>query len=147
MQTVRHANIWEAIPSAILFIIGLRRGGIENWVNFAILRVRMSLCLWASKNQALACIVCAWRGLGRLKKKWPIADLHVPSNDPRTHFGLPHAYSLTRIVYRRLAQILFILIGYLHTIAVVPWKLQRLLLSFHKIPFDTGSERRFCPRH
>ena len=63
--------------SAILFIIGLRRAGIENWVKFAILRVRMSLrlCLYASENQALACIVCAWRGLGRVKKKlansWP----------------------------------------------------------------------------
>ena len=73
----------------------------------------------------------------RMKGIWPskkTAERHVPSNDPRTHFGLPHAYSLTRIVHRRLAQILFILIGYLHAIAVVPWKLQRLLLSFHKIP-------------
>ena len=80
------------------------------------------------------------------KKKWPIVDLHVPSNDPRTHFGLPHAYSLTRIVYGRLAQILFILIGYLHATAVVPWKLQRLLLSFHKIPFNTGSDITAVPR-
>ena len=32
--------------SAILFIIGLRRAGIENWAKFAILRVRMSLCLF-----------------------------------------------------------------------------------------------------
>ena len=143
------SNMADA-SSAILFIIGLRRAGIENWVKYAILRVRMSLrvCLYASENQALACIVCAWRRLGRVKKKnWPIADRHVPSNDPRTHFGLPHAYCLTRIVFGSLAQILFILIGYLHAIAVAPWKLQRLLLSFHKIPFNTGSERRFRPPH
>ena len=39
--------------SAILFIIGLWRAGIENWVKYAILRVRMSLCwhLYASENQ------------------------------------------------------------------------------------------------
>ena len=62
--------------SAILFIIGLRRAGIENWVKFVILRVRMSLCLClcVSENQALACVVCLWRGLGRVKKlanSWP----------------------------------------------------------------------------
>ena len=41
--------------SAILFIIGLRRAGIENWVKYALLRVRMSLCicLCVSENQAL----------------------------------------------------------------------------------------------
>ena len=39
---------------AILFIIGLRRAGIENGVKYAILRLRMSLCLCASENQALA---------------------------------------------------------------------------------------------
>ena len=41
-----HANISKAIwrtKSAILFIIGLRRSGIKNWVKYAILRVRMSL--------------------------------------------------------------------------------------------------------
>ena len=32
--------------SAILFIIGLRRAGIENWVKYALLRVRTSLCLY-----------------------------------------------------------------------------------------------------
>ena len=39
---------------AILFIIGFRRAGIENWVKYAILCVRMSLwlCLFASENQA-----------------------------------------------------------------------------------------------
>ena len=31
-------------PPRVLFIIGLRRTGIENWVKYAILRVRMSLC-------------------------------------------------------------------------------------------------------
>ena len=31
--------------SAILFIIRLRRAGIENWVKLAILRLRMSLSL------------------------------------------------------------------------------------------------------
>ena len=30
---------------AILFIIGLRRAGIENWVKCAILGVHVSLCL------------------------------------------------------------------------------------------------------
>ena len=47
--------------SAILFIIGLRRAGIENWVKNAILRVRMSLCLvkrswkpgFSKKNQKM----------------------------------------------------------------------------------------------
>ena len=29
--------------SAILFIIGLRKAGIENWVKYTIVRVRMSL--------------------------------------------------------------------------------------------------------
>ena len=40
--------------SAILFIIGLRRADIENWVKHAILRVRISLrlCLCASEDQA-----------------------------------------------------------------------------------------------
>ena len=39
---------------AILFIIGFRRAGIENWVKYAILCVRMSLwlCFFASENQA-----------------------------------------------------------------------------------------------
>ena len=48
------SNMADA-SSAILFIIGLRRAGIENWVKYAILRVRMSLCLWlcANENQAL----------------------------------------------------------------------------------------------
>ena len=41
--------------SAILFIIGFRGAGIENWVKYGILRLRMSLCFWlcASENQAL----------------------------------------------------------------------------------------------
>ena len=41
--------------SAILFIIGLRRAGMENWVKYAILHVPMLLylCLCASENQAL----------------------------------------------------------------------------------------------
>ena len=48
------SNMADA-SSATLFIIGLRRAGIENWVKYAILRVRMSLCLWlcASENQVL----------------------------------------------------------------------------------------------
>ena len=39
---------------AILFIIGLRRAGIENWVKYAILYVHMSLwlCIFDSENQA-----------------------------------------------------------------------------------------------
>ena len=39
---------------AILFIIGLRRAGIKNWVKYAILHVRLSLCLGlcTSENQA-----------------------------------------------------------------------------------------------
>ena len=36
---------------AIFFIIGLRRAGIENWVKYTILRVRMSLSLCASESQ------------------------------------------------------------------------------------------------
>jgi len=54
-----HANISRAIwcilhpPSCLLS--GLRSAGIENWVKYAILCVRMSLylCLCASENQAL----------------------------------------------------------------------------------------------
>ena len=44
-----HANISKATmadaSSAILFIVGLRRAGIENRVKYAIMRVRMFLCL------------------------------------------------------------------------------------------------------
>ena len=45
--------------SAILFIVGLRRAGIENWVKYAILRVRMSLylSLCASENQAKGYVI------------------------------------------------------------------------------------------
>ena len=45
--------------SAILFIIGLRRAGMENWVKYAILHVPMLLylCLCASENQALISFV------------------------------------------------------------------------------------------
>ena len=43
-MSINQSNMAEA-SSAILFIIGLRRAGIENWVKYAILRVRMSLCL------------------------------------------------------------------------------------------------------
>ena len=48
------SNMTDA-SSAILFIIGLRRAGIENWFKYDILRVRMSLCLWlcTSENQVL----------------------------------------------------------------------------------------------
>ena len=40
--------------SAILFIIGLRRAGIKNWVKYAVVRVRVSLCLGlrTSENHA-----------------------------------------------------------------------------------------------
>ena len=42
--------------SIILFVIGLRRADIENWVKYAILRMRtcmsLHLCLCASENQA-----------------------------------------------------------------------------------------------
>ena len=46
------------LACAILFIIGFRRAGIENWVKYAILWVRMSLwlCLFASENQAFLAI-------------------------------------------------------------------------------------------
>ena len=37
--------------SAILFIIGLRKTGIEKRVKYGILRVRMFLRLCANKNQ------------------------------------------------------------------------------------------------
>ena len=57
------SNMADA-SSTILFIIGLRRAGVENWVKYALLRVRMSLCiclclmlmskcLSVSENQAL----------------------------------------------------------------------------------------------
>ena len=52
-----HANMSKLTWRAILFIIGLRRAGIEKWVKYAIQRVRVSLCLClcASENQASGC--------------------------------------------------------------------------------------------
>ena len=60
----------------ILFTIGLRRAGIENWVKYAILRVRMSLCLYfcVSENQALKFVLPTqpWQSLR--------GDRGVPAN-------------------------------------------------------------------
>ena len=56
------SNMADA-STTILFIIGLRRAAIENWVKYAILRVRMSLCLClcASENQALSSLLLRLR--------------------------------------------------------------------------------------
>ena len=51
-----HANISKAIWR--MFFIGLKRAGIENCVKYAILRVRMSICLYALVKTRLKSLRC-----------------------------------------------------------------------------------------
>ena len=90
-QTVSHANIWEAIwrtkrpPSCLSLGWGELVSRIESNLPFCacVRPYAYELVKTLSKNLALACMVCAWRGLGRVKKlanSWP-ARPHQRSQD------------------------------------------------------------------